>query len=68
MGYQMSFRPGRFTEADIRRARKAAPDCTVEITTDGTIRIVPTKPRIEPPTQDMPKTLSPPLTRPLVRF
>jgi hypothetical protein len=41
----MSFRPARFTEADVRRARKAAPDCTVEITTDGTIRIVPTQPR-----------------------
>jgi hypothetical protein len=50
----MSFRPGRFTEADVRRARKAAPDCTVEITTDGTIRIVPTRPKLDPPIQYIP--------------
>jgi hypothetical protein len=56
----MSFRPSRFTEADVRRARKAAPDCTVEITTDGTIRIVPSRPLVESPIQYMPK---PPIVR-----
>ena len=55
----MSLRRALFTEADVRRARKAAPDCTVEITTDGTIRIVPSRP-LDPPIQYMPK---PPLAR-----
>ena len=37
----MSRRPAAFTEADIRRACKAAPDRTVELVPDGTIRLVP---------------------------
>ena len=39
----MPRRPASFTEADIRRARKAAPDCTIEIVRpDGSvIRVIP---------------------------
>jgi hypothetical protein len=38
----MSRRPLRFTEADLRRAKKVAgPDMAVEILPDGTIRLVP---------------------------
>lgn len=37
----MSRRPARFTQADVARARRAAPDCVVEIMPDGVIRIIP---------------------------
>jgi hypothetical protein len=39
----MSRRPAAFTEADIKRARKAAPDCTIEIVRPGgtIIRLLP---------------------------
>jgi hypothetical protein len=43
----MSRRPARATQADIRRAveaaRQAGANMVIEITTDGTIRLVPAK-------------------------
>lgn len=45
----MSRRPARFTQADVTRALKAAKgvdeNMTVEISQDGTIRIVPEGPK-----------------------
>jgi hypothetical protein len=37
----MPRRPARFTQADIVRAIRAAPNHVVEITPDGSIRLVP---------------------------
>jgi hypothetical protein len=37
----MSRRHALFTEADLRRARKAAPDCTVKIDQAGNIWLFP---------------------------
>jgi hypothetical protein len=37
----MSSRPAKFTQADIARAIRAAPNRVVEITPDGSIRLVP---------------------------
>jgi hypothetical protein len=50
----MSRRPAAFTEADFRRACRAAPDRTIEVRLpDGTIiRAVPPKPLGWPPATD----------------
>lgn len=50
----MSRRPARFTEADLRRAKKVAgKDMAVEILPDNTIRLVPISNPILTPQNDV---------------
>jgi hypothetical protein len=55
----MSRRPARCTQADIKRAIKAAaeagPNMAVEILTDGTIRIAPIPPQANKQPKAAPK-------------
>lgn len=57
--HSQSWRPGRFTEADIRRAIRAVQregaKMAVEISPDGTIRIVPITAQAVPPNEPNPR-------------